>query len=349
MNYSFKARRLGWAVLGALLVGLAHQAAAQVGTSSILGYVYDSTGAAIPRAQVTLTRPSTGLRLTTKTNQTGLYKFPDLLPGTYDLTITHSGFQTYQVRGIVLQVDQHPQYNATLQVGAVTQAVTVRGGVQMLETNTASAGQVIPERTVVSLPLNGRNFLQLATLGAGTTPPVLQGSNASFATNITGTPNSTVNLGGNRESATSYLLDGIPARDERTGALVFQISVDSIQEFKEMRNFFPAEYGFHPAIVNVSTKSGTNEIHGDAWEFLRNDSLDARNFFPRPSSRFIRISLELPSADPSARTSCSFSETMRAFGRDSRRSRPVSIPILSNLAEICPHLAFSEISLFIIL
>jgi hypothetical protein len=279
MNYSFKARRLGWAVLGALLVGLAHQAAAQVGTSSILGYVYDSTGAAIPRAQVTLTRPSTGLRLTTKTNQTGLYKFPDLLPGTYDLTITHSGFQTYQVRGIVLQVDQHPQYNATLQVGAVTQAVTVRGGVQMLETNTASAGQVIPERTVVSLPLNGRNFLQLATLGAGTTPPVLQGSNASFATNITGTPNSTVNLGGNRESATSYLLDGIPARDERTGALVFQISVDSIQEFKEMRNFFPAEYGFHPAIVNVSTKSGTNEIHGDAWEFLRNDSLDARNFF----------------------------------------------------------------------
>lgn len=263
-----------------LLFGFACLVRGQVGTSSILGYVHDPSGAAIPGAQVTLARTATGLQLTTKTNDAGLYNFPDLLPGTYRLRVSKSGFQVYQVQDIALQVDQHAQYNATLRVGTVTQSVTVSaGGVQLLETNTASEGQVIPERTVVSLPLNGRNFLQLATLGTGATPPVLQGSNASFASSLSGKSNSTVNLGGNRESATMYLIDGVPARNDRAGYIDFNLSVDEIQEFKDMRDFFPAEYGFGPAVVNVSTKSGTNEIHGDVWEFLRNDSLDSRNFF----------------------------------------------------------------------
>jgi hypothetical protein len=151
--------------------------------------------------------------------------------------------------------------------------------VELLETNTATTGQVITDATVTALPLNGRNFLQLASLGTGATPTFLQGSNSSFATDLTGRDASTVHLGGNREGATSYLIDGIEARNDRAGNLTFQISVDEIQEFKTQRNFFPAEYGFHPGIVNVATKSGTNEFHGAAWEFIRNQNLDSRNFF----------------------------------------------------------------------
>ena len=252
----------------------------QVGTSAILGYINDSSGAAIPGAKVTLTNPATGFERVLQSDAAGLFKFVDLLPGTFNLVVTQQGFATFRAEGLVLQVDQQLQQNVTLQVGQVTQQVTVKGGApELLETSSGTTGQVLTDNTVTALPLNGRDFLQLASLGTGTTPQVLQGSAASYSYGLIGRTNITVEVGGNRETSTSYLLDGIEARNDRVGSLSFQLSIDEIQEFKVMRSFFPAEYGMSPGIVNVATKAGTNDIHGVAWEFLRNDNLDSRNFF----------------------------------------------------------------------
>ena len=279
-----KGRR--WAIIGVLALSLlamlsaVKMLSAQVGTSAVLGYVYDASGAAVPNAKVALVSPAIGFERSTQSDNAGYFKFPNLLPGTYDLTVSQQGFKTYKAAGLVLQVDQQLEHNPALQIGTMAQEVTVSAaGVELLEVNTATTGQVITDATVTALPLNGRNFLQLASLGTGATPTVLQGSSSSFATDLTGRDASTVHLGGNREAATSYLIDGIEARNDRAGNLTFQISVDEIQEFKTQRNFFPAEYGFHPGIVNVATKAGANEFHGAAWEFLRNQNLDARNFF----------------------------------------------------------------------
>ena len=264
-----KAVLVGFAALAFALGSTVQRLRAQVGTSAILGYVYDSSNAAVPNAKITLTSPANGFERSTQSDITGYYKIPNLLPGTYDVAVTQQGFKTYRAEGIVLEVDQQLEQNATLQVGTMAQEITVSaGGVELLETSTATTGQVITDTTVTALPLNGRNFLQLASLGTGTTPTVLQGSASSFATCLTGRDSSTVHLGGNREAAVSYLIDGIEARNDRAGNLTFQISLDEIQEFKTQRNFFPAEYGFHPGIVNVATKSGTNEFHGAAWEFI---------------------------------------------------------------------------------
>lgn len=181
-----KAIVVALATLAFALGSMVQELRAQVGTSSITGFVYDASGATIPDAKVVLTNPATGLERSTQTEPTGFYKFPDLPPGSYNLQVIQQGFQTYVVKALVLQIDQHVSHDVTMQLGAVTQQVTVTvGAPQLLETNSATTGQVITERTIVSLPLNGRNFLQLASLGTGATPVVLQGSFSSFATFLT--------------------------------------------------------------------------------------------------------------------------------------------------------------------
>ena len=250
----------------------------QVGSSAILGYITDSSGAVVPSAKLKLTNPATGFERDIQSNAAGFFKFADLLPGSYNLVVTQQGFAAFRAEGLVLQVDQQREQNVTLHLGQTTQEITVRAASELLETSSATTGQVITDYTVTALPLNGRNFLQLATLATGTTPQVLQGSAASYAM-LTGRPSNAVEIGGNRETSTSFLFDGIEARNDRVGALTFQLSVDEIQEFKVMRNFFPAEYGFAPGIVNVATKSGSNKLHGAVWEFLRNNDFDSRNYF----------------------------------------------------------------------
>lgn len=263
-----------------MFVGGVENSFSQVGTSAILGYINDPSGAAVAGAKVTLTNPATGFERALQSDAAGFFKFADLLPGTFNLVVAQQGFATFRAEGLVLQVDQQLQQNVRLQVGQVTEQITVAGGApELLETSSGTTGQVITDNTVTALPLNGRNFLQLATLGTGTTPQVLQGSESSYAYGLIGRPSITVEVGGNRETSTSYLIDGIEARNDRVGSLSFQLSIDEIQEFKVMRSFFPAEYGFSPGIVNVVSKAGSNGFHGAAWEFLRNDNLDSRNFF----------------------------------------------------------------------
>jgi hypothetical protein len=253
----------------------------QTGNSSVAGTVYDPGQALVPNAMVTLTNPSTGFHRQVKTDQTGYYKFPDLQPGSYVVKVTAEGFASYATSPFQLFVSQDLSMPVKLTVGSVSQQVTVAEAPPLLETETAAAGQVVESNQIVSLPLNGRDFLQLAALSPGTTPTptTAQGSPASFAFYVSARPNSSVFISGVRESGTSYLLDGIEMRDDRTGALTFQPSVDALSEFKVERSFFTADEGFHPAIVNVATKGGTNQFHGAAWEFIRNNKFAASNFF----------------------------------------------------------------------
>jgi len=176
-----KGRR--WAIIGVLALSLlamlsaVKRLSAQVGTSAVLGYVYDASGAAVPNAKVALVSPAIGFERSTQSDNAGYFKFPNLLPGTYDLTVSQQGFKTYKAAGLVLQVDQQLEHNPALQIGTMAQEVTVSAaGVELLEVNTATTGQVITDATVTALPLNGRNFLQLASLGTGATPTVLQRS-----------------------------------------------------------------------------------------------------------------------------------------------------------------------------
>jgi hypothetical protein len=253
----------------------------QTGNSSVAGTVYDPGQALVPNAVVTLTNPATGFHRQTKTDQTGYYKFPDLQPGNYVVKVTAEGFASYATSPFQLFVSQELSMPVKLTVGSVSQQVTVAEAPPLLDTESAAAGQVIESGQIVSLPLNGRDFLQLAALSPGTTPTPTpaQGSPASFAAYVSARQNSSVFISGQRESGTSYLLDGIEMRDDRTGALTFQPSIDAISEFKVERSFFQAEEGFHPAIVNVATKGGTNQFHGAAWEFIRNNKFAASNFF----------------------------------------------------------------------
>jgi hypothetical protein len=236
---------------------------------------------------VTLDEPSTGFHRQVKTEQAGYYKFPDLHPGTYVIKVTQQGFKVYATTEFQLLVSQDISMPVNLTIGSDTQQVTVASAPPLLDTESAAAGQVIESTQIVSLPLNGRDFLQLAALSPGTTPTPTPatGSPASFAAYVSARPNSSVFISGDRESGTSYLLDGIEMRDDRTGSLTFQPSIDALAEFKVERSFFTADEGFHPAIVNVATKGGTNRFHGAAWEFIRNNKFAASNFFAttRPS------------------------------------------------------------------
>src|SRR5579872_3732868 len=258
----------------------------QVGNSAISGFIYDKTELVIAGATVALTDPSTGLQREVKSDERGYYKFAALPPGTYDLRVRKEGFQAFAANGITLLVSQDLLQNVTLEVGTATQHVTVEAVAPMLESESAVVGQVIASRQILDMPLNGRNFLQLASLSSGANPTVLQGSPASFATSVENRPNISVILDGNRESGVSYLLDGIEMRNDRVGALSFEPSIDAIAEFKVERGFFEAENGFHPGIVNVVTKSGTNSFHASTWEFVRNSDFDSRNFFSNQAQLF---------------------------------------------------------------
>jgi hypothetical protein len=251
----------------------------QMITGDILGTVRDTSGAVVPAARVVLTQVGTGITFTTLTDQGGSYVFPTLKPSRYNLTVSKEGFETVTISDIELLVGQRPRVDVTLKVGAIAQTVTVNaGGVQLLETQTSSAGQVIQERPIVELPLNGRDFMQLTVLAPGVSPIGTGNSPASFWTGL-GSGNASVSVAGMRESNVSYLIDGIESRNARFGSEDMHPSVDALQEFKMQTDAFSAEYGKSSAVVNATLKSGSNSFHGDAYEFIRNSAMDANDFF----------------------------------------------------------------------
>src|ERR1035441_10391822 len=265
--------RVGLSMLVVIMALCATISRAQVATGNIRGTVSDSTGGVLPNCAVTITHTDTGLERKVTTNERGDFNAPSLPVGEYKLTVGAAGFQTKVLSGLVLQIDQTAIVPVVLDPGAFTQTMEVTASAPVLDFQTSSLGQVIENKRIVDLPLNGRNPFQLGVLSGGT---------VAFSGLTTNLP---ILAGGGRVNANDILLDGVDDNLRayngsvgRTG-LSYTPSVDAVEEFKVKTNSFAAEYG-HSAgyTMNATIKSGTNEYHGSAYEFLRNDALDANNF-----------------------------------------------------------------------
>ncbi len=254
----------------------------QVTTADLVGTIRDNTGAVVSAVRITLTNDATGVPRSTVADTEGNYIFTSLQPGRYTLSAEAPGFRKVERTGVELQLNQRAQIDIDLQVGSVGETVQISGTAPLLESQSSVLGSVIQEQQVQDLPLNGRNFVQLAILSPGV-------SGASYGmkgTIMSGTrpddlrPGTELFVNGNRESSNNYLYDGIDNNDRLTLAIVVRPAVEAIREFKIQTNLFSAEQGRNPGgQVNVVTKSGGNDMHGSAYEFLRNDVLDANNFF----------------------------------------------------------------------
>src|SRR5947208_724505 len=248
--------------------------------AALVGTVRDAQQALIPGVMVTLQNLDTGVELTTMTNELGNYEFPTVRPGSYSVRVELSGFRRF-VQNIVLAVDQRGRVDATLQVGDVSAEVTVQETTAVVQTESSALGDVVQSRDLVNIPLNGRFFLDLALMTAGTVVPST--NNRTFLATPSGIGISGINASGTREDSTNYLFDGINLSDMVQNQITFQPNIESIQEFKVQTNAFSAEYGRNAGIiVNGISKQGTNSLHGSAFEFVRNDHFDAKNFFDPP-------------------------------------------------------------------
>jgi len=262
---------------------------AQVNTSTIAGMITDQTGSVVSNARVVATLLATGQQRESSSNNLGEYVFAQLAPGTYRVNVTAPGFQTAVVDHLTLNIAERSTLDISLKLGQVSEEVSVTATAPLLEQETASLGQVIVRKAINDLPLNGRNYITLGSLSPGVIPQLPAGTgSASFIASTTQRSDRSLLVGGQRESSTSYLFDGVEMRNPRIGDSSITPSLDAVQEFKIQRSFFQAEFGNSPAIINVASRGGTNEIHGSVFEFLRNDAMDARNFFspiPEPFKR----------------------------------------------------------------
>ena len=246
--------------------------AAQQYFGTIVGTVTDPSGAAVPDASVTVTNPQTAISRQVKTDDMGNYRVESLVPGTYTLKVEHSGFETAEVQATDLPVARTVTVNVVMRIGAVTQTVEVQAAAPLLDTANSTVGTVVNNKSVVNLPLNGRAYTDLLLLVPGSVP-----NGAIF---LTAGGGQNYSVSGNRSEQNNFTLDGVYNNEEFFKQFAIQPSIDAIQEFKVQTNVVSAEFGQAAgANVTVATKSGTNQLHGDVYEFLRNDKLDAADFF----------------------------------------------------------------------
>jgi len=263
--------------LFALLMLCSTAASAQQETATITGEIKDANGAVVPKATITVTNVETNISLKSETNDQGVYTVPSLKPGPYSITVEKAGFKKTLRSGVTLQVNQVVRVDVAMQVGELETVVEIVEAATLLETETSSRGSVIDQKKIVDLPLNGRDYNQLALLSPG----VLPGTPRLASVNFKGV----LNVNGNRTFNNVFLLDGVDNisysnsfRGENVQLV--QPSIEALQEFKIQTNAYSAEFGRSSgAVVNATIKSGTNSIHGSVYEFLRNDALDANNFF----------------------------------------------------------------------
>lgn len=252
-------------------------AIAQQGRGSIQGTVTDSTGAAVPGATVTIVNTSTNVSFTTETNEAGFYAAPALNVGTYSVTVEKDGFRKVVRSGITLQVDQRAEIDVQLEVGDVAQAIEVTAAAALVDTGSATVGKVIENKRVQELPLNGRNALSLVLLTPGVKSQAGP-TNSGFGDR--GIQLSAISINGGPSALNSFVLDGANNNQGYLADINANPTVDAIEEFKVQSNTMSAEFGFTAGgVVNIVTKSGTNQLHGALYHFLRNDKLDARNTF----------------------------------------------------------------------
>jgi outer membrane receptor protein involved in Fe transport len=235
----------------------------------------DSSGAVVPNVPITITNAATNTSVQTESAATGNYAAPFLIPGTYSVTAQMTGFKAFRRDQIEVTVQSRVQIDIVLEPGAVTETVVVRAETPVLETSTASVGQVVDLDKILHLPLNGRNPYLIARIAPGIQPT----DNRSFARPFDNGATSNISMGGNPNRSNDVLLDGIPNVDV-TNQVAFIPSVEAVQEMKVQTNTFDAEFGRAAGgVINVTVKSGSNQFHGSLHEFLRNDALEANNFF----------------------------------------------------------------------
>jgi hypothetical protein len=255
-------------------------------SGTLQGTVTDQQGSIVPNAKITVSSTAIGVERVTQTDSAGNYQVASLPAGTYRIEIEAQGFKKQIVSSLVLETARTQAQNFELSVGDLTQEVTVTGDTSVIESATTSLGTVINQRTVQEIPLNGRHFVDLGLLIPGSvTPP----QNGFLSAPLRGQGSFAFNTAGNREDTVNFQVNGINLNDGVQNQITFQPSINTVQEFKADNSTFSAEYGRNSgAIVNIGTRSGTNQYHGEMFEFLRNDALDARNFFDAKKPPFRR-------------------------------------------------------------
>jgi outer membrane receptor protein involved in Fe transport len=274
---------LAWLVLGLAL------AEGQVTSGTIVGTVSDPSAAPLPGVRITITDVHKNESREYTTDETGGFNAPFLIPGTYRISAEKAGFKRATSSDIILNVDDKARVDITLQIGDVKEVIEVVATSPLVRVESSELGEVIGERSVRELPLNGRNFAQLVYLVPGVTPGQA-GENLSGASTFNPRGASNFNALGSQANTNAWLVDGVDDNEYTFNTVMVQPSVESIGEFKVLTGTFSAEFGRGGGVVSVSTKSGSNQLHGSAFEFLRNSYLDARNYFngktqPQPPFR----------------------------------------------------------------
>lgn len=240
---------------------------AQVASGSIAGQVTDASKAVVPKITVRLTNQGTGVERVVQSDAGGNYLFPLVAPGLYKLRAEAPGFKSFEVTNLEVQVAQQVRRDLELSLGDTATKLEVTASAPVLDERSAEIGQVIGSKEVVELPLNGRNYFDLAKLAPGVTELGTTSQSTGLAIN------------GQRANQISFFFDGVDTRTETSGRPAFTPSIEAIQEFKIQENDFAAEYGRNPSAINLSLRPGTNDFHASLFEFLRNNKLDARSFF----------------------------------------------------------------------
>jgi hypothetical protein len=241
----------------------------QAGRTEITGVVHDASGALIPQGRIVVTEIATSHVVSLTIGDAGTFTITNLKPGEYTLTVEVVGFKTFVQSGVQLATGERVRLDVVLQPGQLSESVTISEDASPLRTESGSLGQVVNNRKILDLPLNGRNFLSLVSLSAGVAQPPPTSAGPAFP-----------RINGGRPRTNEYLFDGISVLQPEPGQIAFFPIVEAIQEFKVEVNSPPAEFGrFNGGVVNLTTKSGTNDFHGSAFEFLRNEALNARNLF----------------------------------------------------------------------
>src|SRR6266852_6674889 len=268
------AKNLAVALAASLLAVVSAQA--QTATGVIQGTVKDDTGAVIVGVRVKLTDQATNQTREQNTNAEGIFEFRALPRGDYTIEAEHAGFKRHVITNTPLQVAQTQNLQVTLQVGALAESVEVQATAGLLQDSEASLSQVIDSKRVLELPINGRNLMQLIPLAAG----VITAGRAS-ATQRQGNYGSGFSVGGQRDNTSVVLIDGMEISGQEINNYPLAIpSLDSVAEFRVQTSNYSAEFGGNSgAVINVASRRGSNQFHGDLFEFVRNDRFDARNFF----------------------------------------------------------------------
>jgi hypothetical protein len=249
---------------------------AQSSLGAIVGIVTDPTGAVTPGAKVVVTNLETNVSFEYETDHVGSYYLPSLIPGRYRVNANKAGFRPVTVTPVVVDVNQTVRVDISMPLGGVGEAVEVSAIAQLVNTDTSTLGQVVGDRQMIDLPLSGRDFTNLIALDVGVTR--LQGGiAASFRLHGLDSNFASVSVNGTRPSSISYLIDGVTTNDPLFQVVTMVPPPDAIQEFKLQNALYSADFGMGAAQVNIALKSGTNTLHGSAWEFLRNDALQPMN------------------------------------------------------------------------